>query len=224
MINNFNTEVYPLVYITGEDISKDQAFEIIRRTDLFFIQPERSVESVNLKKDLDMPINLDDLFYIAEHKLDKIKMFPDRDEYRKALSIWREKWEHLEINHFYNDIISSSAPICWCHLNGKIYFNNNIYINVDNFIDSVYNDWKIIANEFKFLKLKVICFRLGYKDLILEINKGEVNFINDKIVIPKMINKKDKNFFSNKKSIKKMIEISKEKEIGKFVNAVNLLA
>lgn len=224
MINNFDTEVYPLIYITGESISKEQAFEIIRRTDLFFFQPERSTESMNLKKDLDMPMNSDDLFYIAEHRLDKIRLFYDRNEYKKAIDVWADKWGCLNINHFHNDIISSSAPICWCHPNGEIYFNGYFYINVTNFIESVYNDWKIIANEFKFLNLRVLCFRLGYEDLILQINNGNVSIINEKILIPKKKNIKNKNFLSNKSKIKKMIKISKEKEMSKFINAVNLLA
>lgn len=134
--------------VTGVPVTKEQASEIIRRTDWFFLGYEGNNHSFNkkVKEITHMPDFEDDTSYNIE----------EWDIYRKDKMFFDKKWGVITCSFVINDWISSSyinGPHGWCHPDGKIGYSYDIGKHPS--IEEVYNDWRIIAREFPYLNLGI---------------------------------------------------------------------
>jgi hypothetical protein len=152
--------------VDGDKVSKDQAKEIIIRTDSFNFNSDDAefkkelICSVNeiLNANMDLSIKQNSNFK-EEYGLS----LENRKKYNKA----KEKINLIEdIFYLQNDRITSlwmEGPHGWCDWEGNIFCNNytigkypsfNYYKNEKYFYIEVEEEWKIIAKEFPFLNLK----------------------------------------------------------------------
>lgn len=136
---------WPQMKVLGEKIEKEQALEIIRRTDTFFSYPSGNNHS-----------------YIKS-VVDKLKMphFNKKKEETfeanfKNREKWLERWGYITTEYVHNTWISSAfigGPYGWCHPDGTIQYGNNV--GKWPSVEQVYNEWSILAKEFPFIKLDV---------------------------------------------------------------------
>lgn len=147
--NNINMEIdlnkWCQVIITGKKITEEQALEIIRRTDSFFVGGYGG-------NDHDFDEQVEKICHIPNYD----DNFEDYIELNKA---WKEKWNTVFTSFIHNDWISSAyihGPSGWCHPDGTIgYFYN---IGKYPTIKSVCEDMDVLGKEFPFLDLEVtIC-------------------------------------------------------------------
>lgn len=123
------------IVISGRDVTKDQAAEIILRTDgLYF-----SCNDDEWKRQLHQCLGIKNL-----------------DNYFEELQIIKEKLKILDLDYLRNRQIASSyifGPHGWCSWEGKIGCDG---YNIGKYptVESVLEEWKLIANTWKFLDLK----------------------------------------------------------------------
>lgn len=137
---------WPQCCIWGEPITKEQALEIIRRTDMFFEHQFGNNHS-----------------FVEEAT--KILGIPQREDYKNggdkawdaydaAEKEWRDKWQFISLEYLYNDWVSCSwvgGPHGWCHPDGTIGFQNNI--GKWPHAEEVLQELQKIAEAFPFLKM-----------------------------------------------------------------------
>jgi len=170
---------WPQCVINGDKITREQALEIIRRTDRFFFGCA-SVNNKQFNKEAEsickMPKFED--YYNDESLKDSI------DEFHTAEEEFRKKWDLVETEYIHNSWISCGwigGSHGWCHPDGTIAFCNNIgkWPNVED----VYNDLCIIGKHFPFINLT--CTLMDgeecetYTSLVsMKLENGEVSFID----------------------------------------------
>ena len=159
--------------VSGEDITEDQALEIIRRTDSAFYGNMYG----------------NDIMYVtqAEKILNKPKYedFNNYNEYTEKQDEWEDKWGLIkDLEYLKNGFVSCSwvgGTHGWCNPNGKIEFCNNIGKWAS--VEGVYNEWCLIAKEFPFLNLTCTLMN-GEEDycdkslVTIKVCNGEVEFID----------------------------------------------
>jgi hypothetical protein len=131
---------WPAMFVRGDSLTKEQAFEIIRRTDLFFdsIFEGFNSASPDLKKKFSVPL--------AQQGFGKF-------------SKWCECWGYIRSSYLRNDWIDSNyigGPHGWCHPDGKIqsFYNIGKYPSVEDIL----SDWQVVAEQFPFLTLTATIF------------------------------------------------------------------
>lgn len=136
---------WPQMIVTGADISKEQALEIIRRTDGFF--------SNFFSNDRDFG-----------EKVKRAVKYPDEPEedttdawnkYYVELEAWKEKWGYIETEYVWNNWVSScfiGGPHGWCHPDGTIGYSMNVGKLPK--VSEVYDDWTKLAEAFPFLEVE----------------------------------------------------------------------
>ena len=134
---------WPALVVVGENVTKDQAKEILIRTDdLFFSSNDRTFDAA-----------LNNVVYGIRKTfwdIEDSQMFWDRQR------VIIEQCKLLGLSYLRNHRIVSSwigGPHGWCKWNGEIGCHN---YNIGKWpsIEEVYNEWVIIASAFPFLKLK----------------------------------------------------------------------
>lgn len=131
---------WPQCNISGKAISKEQALEIIRRTDRFFNGSYGNNREFNEKawKACHMPTDM------------------SSSTYWEDLEKWRKKWGVVETEYIFNSWISCcwvGGVHGWCHPDGTIGFRNNIGKWPE--VSDVISDFEILGREFPFLNLTV---------------------------------------------------------------------
>lgn len=132
---------WPGLLVVGDTVTKEQAAEILIRTDLFYF----SSNDLQWKKMLHNAANIkfeDEESYLAT----------DWDSLREA----KERFRVLDLEYLCNDRIAScwiGGPHGWCNWDGKI-FSNNYNIGKWPNASAIYEEWEEIARAFPFLKLK----------------------------------------------------------------------
>lgn len=149
---------WPQMLVTGASVTKEQALEIIRRTDSFFSFPHGNdhayvEEAINLVGFPPKPVHprKADLTPEAEEKF-----ISDLNRYWEAVSCWKADWGYLETQYVRNDWISScfiSGPHGWCHPDGTIGFADNV--GKWPSVEEIKNDWEILAKAFPFLEVEI---------------------------------------------------------------------
>lgn len=149
---------WPQMLVTGASVTKEQALEIIRRTDSFFSYPhgsdhafvEEAVRLVGFPKNPVRPGKALSDPDIEEALLDASRKFwIDRPQ-------WRSDWGHLETQYVRNDWVSScfiSGPHGWCHPDGTIGFADNV--GKWPSIEEIKSDWEVLAKAFPFLEAEI---------------------------------------------------------------------
>lgn len=168
---------WPQCVIFGNPVTKEQALEIIRRTDNFF----NGYFGNNHEFD-NSAAQICRLPQMRSYeKKDRVL---DWESYSKASDEFKEKWKNIETNYIFNDWISCcwvGGPHGWCHPDGVIAFQNNIGKWPD--VEDVYEDLEILAKEFPFLNLTCTLMNDEEFDateslVSFEVKNGEVNVID----------------------------------------------
>lgn len=140
---------WPQCVITGKPVTKEQAREILIKTDMFFTWTYPGGNDIGysqlLRQALGMPPVYD---FHNEDKEATNALF-------KANEQWREEHNCLSLNHFDNNWISScyiGGPKGWCHIDGTIGRNTNIGKWAD--WDEVIEDLEQLGKAFPFLDIE----------------------------------------------------------------------
>lgn len=148
---------WPQMLVAGAPVTVEQAKEIIRRTDSFFIYGggndhewiaavrralRMSPATEYWEGDVQVPSE------VYQEREDKAWKYDER---------WREKWGLLVTEYVTNSWLSSSfigGPHGWVHPDGKIGYTDNV--GKWPSMAELVSDWKYIAESFPFLKLGVV--------------------------------------------------------------------
>lgn len=157
---------WPQCVINGDKITEEQALEIIRRTDEFFIFLSYNTFEIGVKSR-----------QICRYP--ERSNFIDEDEYYEAVDKFREDWGMIETECIFNAWIDSywvGGYHGWCHPDGTIAYCNNIgkYPSVEE----VYNDLCILGKNFPFLSFNCT------------LTNGEEDYCDTSLVTMKLINGK----------------------------------
>lgn len=154
LLLNVGLPKWPQMYTTGMPVSEEQAKEIIRRTDFFFVSGFGGNDheyNFAVKMLLGMPLGWSDK-YVAERYRVKV----DENRSWEAADEWRKKWGVLATSYVRNDWVSCAfifGPHGWCHPTGEIGFVDNVgkWPSVGDILE----DWQTIATAFTFLDIGV---------------------------------------------------------------------
>lgn len=137
---------WPQMKVKGETIPVDAANEIIRRTDTFFLGWGGNNKRWN-KWAWEM-------LKVPNHDSD---IFDNYDLFCEAKESFKKTWELIETEYVANSWMSSSfigGPHGWCHPTGRIFYSDNV--GKWPSCEDIFNEWKILAGAFPFLKLGVV--------------------------------------------------------------------
>lgn len=162
---------WPQHYVTGAPVTVEQAKEIIRRTDTFFAGGYGgNNHSYNgwVRKTLGMapglwdrphrPFPKDDATD-AEKEADRVARNAELTEDRRLFDLFEKRWHPLSTSYVHNSWVSCSfigGPYGWCHPDGQIGYVDNV--GKWPSIESVFEDWKILAEAFPFLDIGVTLY------------------------------------------------------------------
>ena len=149
---NFGSLVkWPQCVIVGETVTKEQAREILLRTDGFF--HGYGSNDTEWDKKIWSEIGLPIWNYYETFDIDKYQ------KYEHDRQCFSKKHKLLKLEYLGNNYISTcfiSGPHGWCHPDGKIHFWDNI--GKWPCWDGIYGDCKTLAKAFPFLNIKVYLF------------------------------------------------------------------
>lgn len=176
---------WPQMIVTGTPVTKEQALEIIRRTDIFFLMPHGNDREFikEASRLLGIPQRPNPRFLATETLYDSAF-----DSYWERLQKWRKSWGTIRTEYVYNDWVSSSyvdGPNGWCHPDGTIGFARNVgkYPSVED----IRREWGLIAEAFPFLELEVTlmdgewCEEDTSPIVSMLIRNGEVELVDPKV-------------------------------------------
>lgn len=140
---------WPAMLVTGTPVSVEQAKEIIRRTDRFFLwgSGNDAKYAAAVIEALGMPTGGSSEF-VGQAKARAA-----------AFDAWRKAWGLIETEYVYNDWVLSCFAYGangWCHPDGKIGSADNVgkYPTPPE----VMADWELLAGQFPFLDLGISLF------------------------------------------------------------------
>lgn len=156
---NLDLPKWPGLLVVGKTVTREQAMEIIIRTDSLWF----TTNDYEFSKELNS--------YLFDVKIEKSGYDKDNDAIADKLGLdrsgsWDQIWSYkqskmtevgqIPLNYLDNDRIVSSwigGPKGWCNWNGRI-FSDNFNIGKYPSVQEVYTDWVRIAKAFPFLELK----------------------------------------------------------------------
>ena len=168
--------------IEGDKITEEQAIEIIKRTDTFFVG-ECFGNNRSYIKEAKRLFDIKDMsdFEKEDFNVRIEKYFKNKEE----LIL---RWNSIELTHLVNRWISNSwigGANGWCHPNGEIKYCDNIGKYPD--VEEVYSDLEKLAAAFPFLNMTVTLMN-GERDychnslVSMKVSNGIVEFVD---TIPK---------------------------------------
>ena len=168
--------------IEGDKITEEQAIEIIKRTDTFFVG-ECFGNNRSYIKEAKRLFDIKDMsdFEKEDFNVRIEKYFKNKEE----LIL---RWNSIELTHLVNRWISNSwigGANGWCHPNGEIKYCDNIGKYPD--VEEVYSDLEKLAAAFPFLNMTVTLMD-GERDychnslVSMKVSNGIVEFVD---TIPK---------------------------------------
>lgn len=148
---------WPALLVVGKPVTREQAMEIILRTDdLYFSSNDRSFNK--LLNEYFYDIEVTDELYSGENKAIAKKLNIEEKEYNLIWDYKEQKnseIKSLNLEYLQNSRIVSSwigGAHGWCDWNGNI-GTSNYNIGKWPSVGEVYNDWVQIAEAFPFLEL-----------------------------------------------------------------------
>lgn len=178
---NISLPKWPALVVKGKPVTKEQAMEILIRTDnLYFSANDREFESK--LKEIFYELDWVDRTYGAEDEAIKRKLNLDP----AVKHIWNEVWDykeqkakdikHISLGYLSNSQIISSwigGPHGWCDWDGNINASN---YNIGKWpsVEEVYNEWTQIAQAFPYLDLKAQLFNHEASSPEMSDNPGPV--------------------------------------------------
>jgi len=156
---------WPALVVIGKDVTKEQADEIIIRTDgLAFSSNDREFIPQFLfamkyvteeERDILFGQHMTSMYlYVNENDSDILKALKEKVE--KKIDRLGKQLNSLRLGYLENQRILSAwvgGPHGWCDWTGRI-FSNNYNIGKWPSIEEVLKDWEKIAHAFPFLDLK----------------------------------------------------------------------
>jgi len=169
-----NLPKWPAMVVVGKEVTADQAYEILIRTDSFWFSTNDRSFARQLYEELDLE-------YDEYH----VKDFNKLEEVKKVYGI-------LPLEYLGNRQIVSSyvgGPHGWCNWSGEI---KHIPYNIGKWpsMTDVFGEWKIISKAFPFLDLKCQLFDKEFceedlKALIeFKVKNGKVTYVKPKKDFP----------------------------------------
>lgn len=168
---NLGLPKWPQHYVTGAPVTVEQAKEIIRRTDSFFVLGfggNNHQYDTRVRALVGMPPDSWDAPREPELKADateeekRLRMERIRahwEQERLQTENFRRRWRTISTEYVHNSWVSSAfvyGPHGWCHPDGQIGFVDNIGKYPS--IAEVLSDWKVLAEAFPFLDVGVTLF------------------------------------------------------------------
>lgn len=152
---------WPCLIVVGTPVTKEQAQEIIVRTDRLRFSSNDRIFSAKLNE-VFYDIKITKAGYDSENVAIRKKLGVEKDAPGTWDAVWNyqdkktEEVNPIELEYLYNSQIVSSwigGPHGWCDWNGNIGTRN---YNIGKYpsIQDVYNEWKLIAKQFPYLNLK----------------------------------------------------------------------
>lgn len=142
-LSRINLPKWPQMIVLGNQVTVDQAKEVIRRTDIFFTWPWGAGNSEEYRNSVISTLGMPKLVG---------PLYP-----HKELDKWLGKWGFIYTNYVYNNWIASSyiyGPCGWMHPSGKIAFCENVGRWPS--AEQIHIDWCILAREFPFVTADVL--------------------------------------------------------------------
>lgn len=187
---NLDLPKWPALLVVGKPVSREQAMEIIIRTDdLYFSSNDRKFDKQLNECFYDVEI-VDELYGGCNRAIAK-KLNVEENNYSEIYQYQENKQSEvasLNLSYLGNSQIVSSwigGPHGWCDWNGNI-GTRNYNIGKWPSVEEVYNDWVQIAEAFPFLELtsQLLNCEAGDDDTInqavieFRIKNGEVEMVN----------------------------------------------
>jgi hypothetical protein len=148
---------WPALLVVGKPVTREQAMEIILRTDdLYFSSNDRSFNK--LLNEYFYDIEVTDEYYGGENKSIAKKINVEENDYKLIWDYKEQKnseIKSLDLHYLSNSRIVScwiGGAHGWCDWDGNI-GTSNYNIGKWPSVGEVYNDWVKIAEEFPFLEL-----------------------------------------------------------------------
>ena len=186
---NLGLPKWPALLVVGKPVTREQAMEIILRTDdLYFSSNDHSFNK--LLNEYFYDIEITDDYYGGESKAIAKKLNVEEKDYHPIWDYKEEKnseIKSLNLSYLQNSRIVSSwigGAHGWCHWDGNI-GTNNYNIGKWPSVEEVYDDWKQIAEAFPFLELtsQLLNGEAGDDTILVpvvefRIKNGEVEMVN----------------------------------------------
>lgn len=180
---------WPQCVIKGKPVTKEQAMDIILRTDTFFTMGYEGNDHYfchRVKEIVGLPT--DDIYEIKFGT-------PEWEEYRRKEQEFREKTHSIILEYLHNSWISCSwigGAHGWCSPNGEIAFQNNI--GKWPTVEEVYEDLRKMGSAFPYLELTCTlvsaeedCYEEDTKTVVtMQLKDGEVTFFDEPIPLDKL--------------------------------------
>ena len=154
---NLGLPKWPALLVVGKPVTREQAMEIILRTDdLYFSSNDHSFDV--LLNEYFYDIEITDGYYGSYMKAIAKKLNVAENDYRPIWDYKEQKNSEikaLNLSYLQNSRIVSSwigGAHGWCHWDGNI-GTSNYNIGKWPSVEEVYDDWKQIAEAFPFLEL-----------------------------------------------------------------------
>lgn len=156
---NISLPKWPAMVVVGRPVTREQAMEIIIRTDdLSFCSNDHKFSKALDEYFYDVKIDKDGWGNVYDAVITKLGISKDlkySNESYDYIDNKRSEVGRLELQYLHNSRIVSSwigGAHGWCHWGGNIGCNN---YNIGKWpsVEDVYNEWKIIAKAFPYLDL-----------------------------------------------------------------------
>lgn len=153
---------WPQCVVTGTKISKEQALEIIRRTDCFFNLPPFANDRRTAKKIVDI-LHIPDYDAMKHHTSGSEDDDKQWRAFWDANRKWQDDWGYMFLHYLSNDwILCDMAQGCqgWCNPNGVI----DYHFNIGKWPESteVLEELELIAKTWPFLELECTLYSEEY--------------------------------------------------------------
>lgn len=170
---------WPRAVVTGQTISKEQAAEIIVRTELWSLVPLfKSDLATNNRQWLASVRQM-----LAKHQISLKEVSKYDFDHYVAAEKERQRMlsllQHIPLGYIYNNKIGSTScrTAGWCNWNGQIYFNSALGKWCT--LDELAEEWHVIAQTFPYLKLTCQLFNENPDDgdhllAMLQVVNGDV--------------------------------------------------
>lgn len=140
---------WPQCIITGKSVTKEQAREILIKTDMFFTWTYPGGNDIGYSQLLRQALGMPPVYDYRNNDREAV------DALFNANTQWRVNHDCLSLDHFDNNWISScyaGGPNGWCHIDGTIGRNTNIGKWAT--WDEVIEDLEQLGEAFPFLDIE----------------------------------------------------------------------
>lgn len=138
---------WPQMLVSGRPVTKEQASEIIRRTDTFFAYGGDSGNDREWAAEVCLATGY-------PRRPEWNSEDTDWQSYRAKLEDWKFRWGLItDTQYVHNTWIASAyiyGPYGWCHPDGQIGFVDNV--GKWPSVSEIVSDWKILAEHFPFIE------------------------------------------------------------------------